>query len=474
MTQFEINHVVRKVGKTLEFFKRHSLFLLFVVLHVLFAVFLGRMFAFAPDEGGYLQTFNMLYQLPSGNAQLVSGWITAPTVFLWIAYLPAKIMSMCGVSDLLAIRFLSIFLLICTYVIIRTSYREVLNSRLRENSLLLSLFCIPSVFVWTSLGLREAFILISIALILKGLKSIDLDKTRIGLVSLIGGSYSLLCVKNYLWLCLVIGVVVSSFIWFAFYRKKRFLLFKTLGLILIPVVAFTGTTSVYALNFMFHTNINVAGERSGDSITKVIVSQESGKSEVTPGKSEILTFHGDYTLIAIHSFIEKHPDSALTKATNFLGISEKVDDAFRKKLEQGLIRKNNGVPSESAARGSHILEPGKLSNPISVVRASFLFLFGPLPLSNFDGVIGRFGSIESPIWWLLYGVLLMQVMRVVVKKSGLTQTAVNSFGIFVVFIGFSSLVEVNLGTSFRHRSILLIPVLFLILELLPKHERKKS
>ena len=33
------------------------------------------------------------------------------------------------------------------------------------------------------------------------------------------------------------------------------------------------------------------------------------------------------------------------------------------------------------------------------------------------------------------------------------------------FIAFSALVEVNLGTSFRHRSVLLVPIIFMFLRL---------
>jgi hypothetical protein len=66
---------------------RNKLVVFFFVSHIIFAIFLGRLFAFAPDEEGYLYTFNNVYTLPINTAaQGSSGWITAPTVFLWIAY----------------------------------------------------------------------------------------------------------------------------------------------------------------------------------------------------------------------------------------------------------------------------------------------------------------------------------------------------------------------------------------------------
>ena len=41
-------------------------------------------------------------------------------------------------------------------------------------------------------------------------------------------------------------------------------------------------------------------------------------------------------------------------------------------------------------------------------------------------------------------------------------------------IAFSALVEVNLGTSFRHRSILLVPLVFLYVRLAQKNEEKND
>ena len=78
---------------------------------MLFAALLGRFFAFAPDEAGYLSTFRDLYGSSlETNPQYNSGWIAAPKVFLWITYLPARILNLLGVPDILSIRILSIAL----------------------------------------------------------------------------------------------------------------------------------------------------------------------------------------------------------------------------------------------------------------------------------------------------------------------------------------------------------------------------
>ena len=64
--------------KMKHLFMENKLISFFLISHILFAVFLGRLFAFAPDEGGYLYTFNNVYTLPiNTGAQTGSGWITA-------------------------------------------------------------------------------------------------------------------------------------------------------------------------------------------------------------------------------------------------------------------------------------------------------------------------------------------------------------------------------------------------------------
>ena len=84
-------------SRVMIFIKQNKLIVAFITTHTLFAVFLGRLYALAPDEGGYLYTFNNVYKLPiTTTAQSGSGWITAPTIFLWIAYLPAKILNVLG------------------------------------------------------------------------------------------------------------------------------------------------------------------------------------------------------------------------------------------------------------------------------------------------------------------------------------------------------------------------------------------
>jgi uncharacterized membrane protein YqaE (UPF0057 family) len=147
-------------------------------LHLSFSTFLGRLFALAPDEAGYLWAFNTVYTWPaSTGAQTGSGWITALTTFLWVAYAPAKLLNLLGLSDILSIRFLAIGMSAANfYLLMNLAKKSNVASRYSRLTMI-GAFFIPSIFLWTSVGLRESFILFSITLFLTGFFSYKRVKT---------------------------------------------------------------------------------------------------------------------------------------------------------------------------------------------------------------------------------------------------------------------------------------------------------
>lgn len=200
----------RVLSKTKTIFLRDPLVFCFVGLHTAFAILLGRLYALAPDEWAYLSTFNNLYGSSKiANPQYNSGWITAPKIFIWIAYSPAKILNMIGVPDYLAIRMLSISLATFSlYFLLDMQKRSNSQSKLRQIAIF-AVFLIPSVFLWTSVGLRESFIMAETTAILVGINFIIHGKNRRGAFLLFLGSYGLVSTKTYLWVCLILALIIS-------------------------------------------------------------------------------------------------------------------------------------------------------------------------------------------------------------------------------------------------------------------------
>ena len=443
----------------------------FIVAHTLFAIFLGRLYAMAPDEGGYLYTFNKVFTLPiSTSAQTGSGWITAPTIFLWIAYLPAKILNLLGVPDYLSIRILSVLLTAISLFLLLDMQRNSEVTKKPSQKLIFIVFFIPSVFLWTSVGLRESFIIAELAVFLAGFNSLMKGLNKRGMLLLFLGSYGLVSTKNYLWACLMVALILSSLLIMvqgvSWNRVTRLLVS---GFIL-PLAVFAGTTSAYALDYIFHSNISETGSRSGDSISQVLIETPgtgggTGGGTVTKPTKQLITFHGDYTLIALHFYLIDNPNALFSRISRMIHLDTKIQSIWDEKVAMGLVLKDNQVGSDTSSLNGHILEPGKISKPLTLIWPAFVFLCGPFPFIGDPGIAVFISSLESPLWWAFYALVIFQFIRFR-KVKFLRDPQILFTLIFLAGeIAFSALVEVNLGTSFRHRSILLVPLVFLYVRL---------
>ncbi len=464
---------------------QNKLVTVFISSHLLFAIFLGRLFALAPDEGGYLYTFNNLYGGKDPNPQLNSGWIVAPKPFLWISYLPAKVLNLLGVPDYLSIRILSIAIATMSLILLINLQRRGRQTGTRFENLIFLFFFIPSVFLWTSVGLREVFILAEMSLILVGLNYLFQGNNVRGISYLFLGSYALLSTKNYIWICLVLSVLVFTVVWALQGVSKKKLLNLSLALILVPCIAFASTTSVYALKFLitsvFHSDLSSTAARSGDSIIQVAIPQNgnggsSGSGSIDKGGSSnpkgatVVTFHGDTTLILLHFYLIDHPKALFTRVLNVLGVSSKIQEIWDSKVKSGLVKKSVKALPDTSSLSGYILKPGKLHHPLSIFRPAFLFMFGPIPFLDQGGIALNTVALESPIWWLLYALVIFSLVRY--RRNGYWKDPVFQLSAiyFVSLVAISALVEVNLGTSFRHRSILFIPLIVMFI----RSRRKQS
>ena len=120
--------------------------------------------------------------------------------------------------------------------------------------------------------------------------------------------------------------------------------------------------------------------------------------------------------------------------------------------------------SEEVVNNSNQLraEPASLRHPMTLVKSSASFLFVPIPFKDNGSFFLNLQSYESPIWYLFYILLLViafSLVRGTIRRE-FTTIAATIFSI--LFIIESSLVEVNVGTSIRHRSVLMIGILVAI------------
>ena len=448
----------------------------FFFLHTCFAILLGRFYALAPDEPGYLFAFKNIYNSAIENPQYNSGWITSPSIFLKIVYLPAKLINFMGVPDILSVRILSILIsTVSLYLILDLANG---SKSLKRSFLIFSAYFIPSIFLWTSIGLREAFIMAELTLFFVGFSKLLEGKNLSSYVLLSIGSYSLLSTKYYLWAILFIAFCGTLLIMVFRISNKVLILRAAFFGLMLPLGIFLLTVSSYSLSFMTNADIKATNMRSGDSVIQIAV-DNSGNSLSNPNESpdpnildsngntslsngkQIITFHGDMTLVLLRSYLQENRNSTLSKILGFFQVDRKIEDIWDEKIRLGLVSKSRKAGNDTSSLNGHILVPGNFHNPLSFVVPALVFLCGPFPFVGNPGMAVGIASLESPLWWALYALVIFSFIR---ARKWILKGDYAYWFVLIFMLGevaMSSLVEVNLGTAFRHRSIIFIPLLFL-------------
>ena len=188
----------------------------------------------------------------------------------------------------------------------------------------------------------------------------------------------------------------------------------------------------------------------------------------------MITFHGDYTLIALHFYLIDNPDSSFSRILGLLNLDTQIQSLWEEKVQSGLISETNQVGKDTSSFNGHILEPGKISDPLSMLWPTFVFLCGPFPFIGDPGIAVGIASLESPLWWALYALVIFQFIRFRRVKFLRDPQILFTLIFLAGEIAFSALVEVNLGTSFRHRSITLVPLVFLFVRLAQRAKEQQD
>ena len=176
----------------------------------------------------------------------------------------------------------------------------------------------------------------------------------------------------------------------------------------------------------------------------------------------------------MHFYLIDNPDSSFSRVLGLLNLDTKIQILWDEKVQAGLVSETNQVGKDTSSLNGHILEPGEITNPLSMLWPAFLFLCGPLPFIGDPGIAVGISSFESPLWWVFYALVIFQFIRFR-KVKFLRDPQILFTLIFLAGeIAFSAIVEVNLGTSFRHRSILLVPLVFLYVRLAQRAKEQKD
>jgi hypothetical protein len=414
-------------------------------LHFLFLVFLGKITAFGIDEDGYLEVFRKVYsQSFEINSQI--SWPTDNVILLQLIHLPAKIISILGVPDYLAIRIQSTVLFYLTCWVI---FKQVGIMYRKTNIVLICGFMfLPSVFVWTSLGLRESYIFFWITLIWLSLHRLIDQYSRKYLFVLFLSMSGLATTKVYLYsLALFTGVVVIILLLRSKGFKELILVFFALlsPLFILPgVQAELITSARSAILSETVTDSGVNGSGSG----------VNGSGSGVNGSGSGSGVNEDSKGLTLRLLLVQLDENTLLKSIlSRFGVLDRLNTAAldNRSISESVVVKND-------------FKNGSLTNASELLFAVVKFLVLPIPFAENGSYFINLQSIESPILYFLYLVMFWFVFTILRRKPQKTQLFFGLCCFAVLFIIQSALVEVNLGTLVRHRSVLILTVILACVE----------
>ena len=440
----------------------HYFFTAYIGLHVTFSILLGNITAFAPDEKyPYLNVFGDIYSKGYKVSYLTPafGDESPPTIFLQLLYMPARLIAFFGSNDLVAIRLMSIlYSTLAKFFLARMAITRNRDTRFFRFSLIMISF-IPSVFLWSSTGLREGFLYFEISLILFFASELEKKLSFINVFGLFLGSYSLLMTKNYLFVIIAISAFLTSLVFFAVQKKPAVRYLLIFAMILTPILAKPGLISQTITFSSLQSATESTGDLNQNGICEVTEYCESNGGIPTSGG--IPTTGGIPNLIAtggstVHLLLqelESNPKSLVARLASTFGITEKLNLIS----SSALVVESDKKILENKKELS--LQQAGLKNPNQVFTSSIKFLSEPLLFVDNGSLFLNIQSLETPIWLFMYGLFGFGLYQIFRRRLKVEYATVMGTFFILGFVAISALTEINVGTALRHRSLLLIPIL---------------
>jgi len=442
----------------------HYFFTAYIGLHVTFSILLGNITAFAPDEGLYKDIFSRLYS--ANFTSDVLGFSGAWEPWLRLLYLPAKLLTYLGISDLLSIRFLAIaYSSLATYLLIKMAKDNGRDDRVFKAAIIAISF-IPTVFLWSSIGLRESFLYLEISAILYFLSRIKEELDIRNLLGLAIAIFSLSMTKNYIFILFLFAFVITLLVFTVVKRKMYVTHILILGIAVMPLsfnpelvpaissyfkgqVAKVDTIEIGDINndgrcdnFEPCANNNGNGNGNGN---------EDGKVDEEDSIEYVAT--GGMTVHALLDQLKGSPNTIVARIANALGITAKLETISK----SAIVAETDKSVIENQKKLS--LQQAGITKPLQVLESSAKFLLIPFIFVDNGSLFLNIQSIETPIWLFIYGLFFVGLYQVIRRRREFDYAVMMATIFALEFVAISALTEVNVGTALRHRSLLLIPIL---------------
>ena len=439
----------------------HYFFKAYIGLHVTFSILLGNITAFAPDEGLYKSIFARLYS--AGFTSDVLGFSGSWEPWLRLLYLPAKLLTYLGISDLLSVRFLAIACsTLATYLLVKMA-RDNGRDDCVFKAAIIAISFIPTVFLWSSIGLRESFLYLEISAILYFLSRVKDELDLRNLLGLAISVYSLSMTKNYIFILFLFAFIITL-LFFTFVKRKMFIShILILGIAIMPLSF--NPELVPAISSYFSGQINkvdtielgdINNDGRCDYFEPCANNNGNGNNgnNGNNGKDPIeYVATGGMTVHALLDQLKGSPNTIVARIASSLGITAKLEAISK----SAIVVETDKSVVENQKKLS--LQQAGLKKPLQVLESSAKFLLVPFIFMDNGSLFLNIQSIETPIWLFIYGLFFVGLYQVIRRRREFDYAVMMATLFALEFVAISALTEINVGTALRHRSLLLIPIM---------------
>jgi hypothetical protein len=418
----------------------------------MFSILLGNITAFAPDENLYRGIFARLYS--AGFTSDVLGFSGAWEPWLRFVYLPAKLVTYFGVSDLLAARLLAItYSTFATFLVIKIAKANDRDNRVFRFSIIAISF-IPTVFLWSSIGLRESFLFLEISAILFCFSRLRNNVNKSNIFFLGFALFSLAMTKNYIYILFLFASIITLVLFSIINRKNYINHLLILILCIIPLAV--NPTLIPAISSYFVGQVEkVDTIELGDINNDGRCDSFEPCNNVTKTNEDPIGYvaTGGMTVHALLGELQRDPNTILAKLASALGITAKLEAISK----AAIVVETDKLVFENQKKLS--LQQAGLTKPLQLLESSFKFLLIPFIFMDNGSLFLNIQSIETPVWLFIYGLFFVGLYQVARRRREFDYAVMVATLFALEFVAISALTEINVGTALRHRSLLLIPIL---------------
>ena len=393
----------------------------------------------APDEGTYASLAKWVGDSkPVDEFPIFSGGVyRSGRAFI----LPASFLYRLGIDPLDAVRLVSNFyavallVTVCIFAALLLKANSTLKSiSIREVNLITGLIAIlaflPSHYLWSTLGLRESSNEFWLVLAYLSLFLFLNAKSKLRLPSGLGVFFAV--VMTYTTRVQVGWVLSVSLLIFAVLRMKKS------GTILLISLITLGTLAGYSLN---QTSKDFKSINLSNPDINLSNPEKSESSSVNLFAGAISEVSG-----AISGIPTKHKD-------NQFGAESKIET-------------QNCPIDETITLGKYACLVYR--SPLSALT----FLFRPIPIIDTTSTSSLFAAGENLLWMLLFGLIAYRIVRF--KRVNFFQHIAPSLIFLFLYVVGAGAYEGNMGTAFRHKSLILWIVLLLVFAVFWRVQDKKK